>query len=62
MKAKEAAQHVIENGTPADAVKNLVPEYPNVLHRNQWISTFVKALPADLQPAYREALLPPKKK
>ena len=58
MKAKEAAELVakdISKGIPD--ILALMPDYPNPLHRRQWISTFLKSLPQGLQPNYRQGLL-----
>lgn len=45
MKAKEAAE--IVNKNPNMLIKSIfemIPDYPNPLHRNQWIANFLKSL------------------
>lgn len=54
MKAKEAAEYVKARETTLEEVKALIPEYPNPLHRRQWIHGFLKALPEELRPRYEE--------
>lgn len=63
MKAKEAGEYVkIHPDTPCffvdgnmiiDAIK-MIPEYPNPLHRRQWIHGFLKALPEELRPRFED--------
>lgn len=43
MKAKEAAEKY--NKTPhmtAEEIKDLIPDYSLILHKKQWVSTFLK--------------------
>lgn len=55
MKAKEAAEHVAKNPTMTPfEVTRLIPEYPNFLHRRQWIHGFLKALPEELRPRFED--------
>ena len=55
MKAKEAAEHVTKNPsmTPFEVMK-LIPEYPNPLHRRQWIHGFLKVLPDSLRSRFED--------
>lgn len=39
--------------TPFEVMK-LIPEYPNPLHRRQWIHGFLKALPEQLRPRFED--------
>ena len=62
MTARQAAEMVNEKDKSLDDVKKVIPDYPNALHRNQWIATFLKGINTQaLRDKFSAGLKPPKK-
>lgn len=56
MKAYDAAAEAASENLTVDAVKALMPDYQNPLHRRQWVANFIKFLPEEIRDRYRDLI------